>query len=268
MEFTLPIVVLLLVVGLIGGFVAGFVGIGGGAVMVPVLLELFRRWGLPASGVVQAAMATSLVVAVGNIGSSIFRQAKQRRILWRLVPYLVPGSVAGGWAAARLATALPGRLLEHTLAAVLLLVALRMLTDLKHKDRDTHDIRWWQGSLVGILVGVVAGMSGLAGGVVMVPALALVLGLRAEWLAGTSSAVILWSAMAAATGYMTATPPESLGPGFVGYAGLPIAGLLAVTSIPGAQLGAYANRHLNSHMFERIFAVFLVLVGIKLVLGR
>ncbi len=267
MEFTLVLILMLLGVGLLAGFVAGFVGIGGGAVMVPVLLALFRHWGLPASGVVQAAMATSLVVAVGNVGSSIVRQAKQRRILWRLVPYLVPGSLGGGWLAARLATSLPGRLLEHTLAAVLLVVAVRMLTDFRHHDRDTHSIRWWQGLLVGILVGAVAGLSGLAGGVVMVPALAMILGLRAEWLAGTSSAVILWSALAAALGYLTATPPEALGPGFVGYAGLPIAGLLAVTAIPGAQLGAYVNRHANSRLFERTFALFLILVVVKLVVG-
>ncbi len=267
MEFGLPLIALLLGLGLLAGFVAGFVGIGGGAVMVPVLLELFRRWGLPESGVVQAAMATSLVVAVGNIASSIVRQAKQRRILWRLVPYLIPGSLGGGWLAARLATSLPGRLLEHVLAAVLLVVAVRMLTDIHHRDRDTHRIRWWQGLLVGVMVGLVAGLSGLAGGVVMVPALALILGLRAEWLAGTSSAVILWSALAAAMGYLTATPPQPLGPGFVGYAGLPIAGLLAVTAIPGAQLGAYVNRHANSRLFQRIFAVFLVLVVIRLVVG-
>ncbi len=266
MEFALPTMVLLLVLGLVAGFVAGFVGIGGGAVMVPVLLEVFRRWGLPESGVVQAAMATSLVVAVGNVGSSIVRQARQRRILWRLVPYLVPGSIAGGLLAARLATSLPGRLLEHSLAIVLIVVAVRMVTDTKHHDRDTHSIRWWQGMLVGILVGSVAGLSGLAGGVVMVPALSMVLGLRAEWLAGTSSAVILWSALAAATAYLTATPPEALGPGFVGYAGLPIAGLLAITAIPGAQLGAYVNRHTNSRMFQRIFAIFLILVVIRLVL--
>ncbi len=259
---------MLLGLGLLAGFVAGFVGIGGGAVMVPVLLELFRRWGLPDSGVVQAAMATSLVVAVGNVSSSIVRQAKQRRILWRLVPYLVPGSLAGGWLAARLATSLPGRLLEHILAAVLLLVAVRMLTDLKHHDKDTHDIRHWQGFLVGILVGAVAGLSGLAGGVIMVPALAMILGLRAEWLAGTSSAVILWSSLAAACGYMTATPPQALGPGFFGYANLPLAGLLAVTAIPGAQLGAYVNRHINSRLFQRIFAVFLVLVVARLVIGH
>ncbi len=267
MELTLLTVILLLGMGLIAGFVAGFVGIGGGAVMVPVLLELFRRLGLPASGVVQAAMATSLVVAIGTVGSSIIRQAKQKRILWRLVPYLVPGSIAGGWLAARLATSLPGRLLEHSLAAILLMVSIRMFTDSQTHHRDTRSIRWWQGVLVGILVGSVAGLSGLAGGVVMVPALSLLLGLRAEWLAGTSSAVILWSAMAAAAGYLTATPPDTLGPGFVGYAGLPIAGLLAITAIPGAQLGAYANRRTNSRLFKRIFAIFLMLVVVKLVLG-
>ena len=268
MELTVAVVLLILGLGLVAGFTAGFVGIGGGIIMVPILLELFRGWGLPDGSVVQAAMGTSLAVAVFSTSSSIVRHSRQRRILWRLVPYLAPGSMAGGWLAARLAVILPGLVLQLVLAGLMVVSAIRMLTENVIHERENYRFRWWQGLLVGCGVGMVAGMSGLAGGVVLVPALALILGVPTGWLAGTSSAVIVFSALAAAVGYLTATPPSALGWGFHGFTCLPVAGLLAITAIPGAQLGAWTNRRTGSVLFRRIFAVLMLIVVVRLVTSR
>ena len=268
MELTVAVVLLVLGLGLAAGFTAGFVGVGGGIIMVPILLELFRSWGLPTESVVQAAMGTSLSVAVFSVSSSIVRHSRQQRVLWRLVPYLAPGSLAGGWLAARLAVVLPGLILQLVLAGLMTAAAIRMLTEKELPEREEYRFRWWQGLLVGIGVGLVAGMSGLAGGIVLVPALALILGLPTGWLAGTSSAVIVFSSLAAALGYLTATPPSALGWGFHGFTCLPVTGLLAITAIPGAQLGAWTNCRTGSVLFRRIFAVLMLLVVIRLVTSR
>jgi len=226
MELTIAIVLLILGLGLVAGFTAGFVGVGGGIIMVPILLELFRGWGLPDESVVQAAMGTSLAVI------------------------------------------LPGLVLQLVLAGLMTVSAIRMLTEKIIHEREDYRFLWWQGLLVGCGVGLVAGMSGLAGGVVLVPALALILGVPTGWLAGTSSAVILFSALAAAVGYLTATPPSALGWGFHGFTCLPVVGLLAITAIPGAQLGAWANRRTGSVLFRRIFAALMLVVVIRLVTSR
>ena len=147
-------------------------------------------------------------------------------------------------------------------------LAFRMLTEKDIHERENTRFRWWQGLLVGIGVGMVAGMSGLAGGVVLVPSLALILGVPTGWLAGTSSAVIVFSDFAAALGYLTATPPSFLGSGFHGYSCLPVAGLLAVTAIPAAQLGAWTNKRTGSVLFRRIFAVLMLIVVVRLVTSR
>jgi uncharacterized membrane protein YfcA len=114
----------------------------------------------------------------------------------------------------------------------------------------------------------VAGLSGLAGGVVLVPALALILGVPTGWLAGTSSAVIVFSALAAGLGYVTATPATDLGWGFNGFTCLPVSGLLIITAIPGAQFGAWTNRRTGSVLFRRIFAILMLVVVIRLVTSR
>lgn len=265
MELTLGIALLTLGVGVVAGVIAGYVGVGGGIIMVPVLLEFFRRWGLADEVLVQAAMGTSLAAAFFSVGSSTVRHHRHGRVLWKLVPVLVPGSMIGGWAGAKLAVRLPGTALQLGLAALLAFAAFRLLLERERTDLAPRPARWWQGLVVGVLVGMAAGFSGLAGGFVLVPALALLLTVPSPWLAGTSSAVVMWSALAAAAGYLVSPPALPLGDGFVGHVGLPLSGLLALGAIPGAQLGGVLNRRTDPTLFRRIFAVLLLVVVVRLV---
>jgi len=251
-------------VGMMAGFVAGFVGVGGGIIMVPVLLEIFRRAGLPEEIVVQAAMATSLSVAVFSVGSSILRHNRQGRISWQLVRWLAPGSLLGGWLAAYLAIQLPGRWLLWGLSALMLFAAIRLLrsTDVPAGKEKPPVV--WKTGLTGLGVGMTAGLSGLAGGVVLVPALGLILGVPGTWLAGTSSGTIIFSALAAAMGYLLATPPVPLDSGFVGYVYFPLTISLATGAVPAAQLGAWVNRRVQGNLFRKIFAVLLLIVVTRL----
>lgn len=267
MIWTPEIVLLFLGVGLLAGTVAGFVGVGGGVIMVPVLLEIFRHQGLPAVSLTQAAMGTSLAVAVLSVSSSTVRHSRQGRVRWAIVPYLAPGCLFGGWLAARLATVLPGTWLQLSLAVLMTFAAFRMFTQKEYQAKEQLRISRWSGLLVGFGVGLVAGMSGLAGGIVLVPALTLILGLHTGWLAGTSSATIIFSSLAAALGYLSTQPPTPLPAGFTGYVCLPMAACLAVASVPGAQLGAWLNRRTGGTVFRRIFAVLLLLVVIRLISG-
>ena len=85
MEMTISVVLLVLGLGLAAGFTAGFVGVGGGILMVPILLELFRSWGVPAESVVQAAMATSLSVAVfskHHINDFSLKSPNRHAVVW------------------------------------------------------------------------------------------------------------------------------------------------------------------------------------------
>lgn len=267
MELTLTLFLIFVGVGMVAGFLAGFVGVGGGIIMVPVLVEIFRRAGLPEEVVVQAAMATSLSVAIFSVSSSIVRHRRQGSIRWNLVRWLAPGSMAGGWLAAYLATRLPGQWLLWTLAVLMIFAAFRMLQS-KDKPLGTEKPRaFWKVGLTGLGVGMVAGLSGLAGGIVLVPALGLVLGVPGSLLAGTSSGTIIFSALAAAGGYFLATPPVVLGDGFYGYVYLPLTVSLAIGAVPLAQVGAWANRRVHGDLFRKIFGVVLLLVVLRILLS-
>ena len=270
MEFTLINALILLGAGLGAGLVAGYAGVGGGIVMVPVLLELMRAWGVPQDAVVQAAMATSLTVAVMNTGSSAWRHHRHQRVMWRLVVPVAPSSMVGAWAGSALAAQLDGRLLQFMLAGVLLFAAWRLAAQKEPKIPSdgvpTRSLVVW--ALIGLGVGMFAGLSGLAGGVVLIPALALVGKLPGRFLAATSAGVIMFSSLAGSLGYMWHGPDVGvLGDGFVGYACLPAAACLAVSAIPMAQVGAKLNKRSNGVWFRRIFAGLMVLVVVRLAIS-
>ncbi len=268
MDFTLTSALILSIAGLGAGLVAGFAGVGGGIVMVPVMLELLRAWGVPPQHAVQAAMATSLTVGTLSTGSAALRHHLHQTVLWRLVVPVVPASMLGGWLGATIAAQLDGRVLQGGLAAALTFAAWRLVQQREpgsDGDGVPRKSLWLWGS-IGLGAGLFSGLSGLAGGAVLIPALALWGKVPGRFLAGTSAGAVMFTALSGALGYMRNGPGDGLpGDGFVGFANLPAALVLAVTAIPMAQVGAKLNRRTSGVLFRRIFAGIMVVVVVRLV---
>jgi uncharacterized protein len=269
-DLSLAQIGILVATGVVGGIISGFAGVGGGVVMVPVLLVLYGAWGVPKAAIVQAAMGTSLAVGFCSTASSAVRHHRHGRVLWWLVPAIFPASMvcatAGGW----LASQIEGRWLQSFLGLALIYAAISLILkrETAGNDRDDATIHrpWWQWTGVGGGVGLFAGLSGLAGGVVLVPALALLGRVPSRYLAGTSSAVVMFTSLAGAVGYIVSGPSPAIGKTFAGYVNVGAAVCLALTAIPGAQIGAWLNRKVGSTWFRRVFSALLLFVSIRLLL--
>ena len=229
MGIDLTLILMLMAIGIAVGISAGFIGIGGGVIMVPVLLELFRAQGMAPEVLVHVAMGTSLTVGVLSVGSSSYKHHKQGNVVWRIVPLLAIASVAGSWLASQLAVSVPGSWLQKGLAFILLLAAIRFLTEKKVDLGPIRSLPFWIWLLIGFGTGMFAGLSGLAGGLVLIPALAYAAHVPTVKLAGTSSGTVMFAALAGSIGYMMQTPSVELGDGYVGLVSLIIAGSLAIT---------------------------------------
>ncbi len=270
MDLSLSQIGILVLTGVAGGIVSGFAGVGGGVVMVLVLLVLYGAWGIPDAMIVQAAMGTSLAVGACSTASSAVRHHRHGRVLWWLVPAIFPASMAfaaaGGW----LASQIEGRWLQVFLGLALIYAAVSLVLKRESSGRDgeaaTKRRPWWHWFPVGAGVGLFAGLSGLAGGVVLVPALALLGRVPARFLAGTSSAVVMFTSLAGAIGYIASGPTPAIGKTFAGYVNVGAAVCLALTAIPGAQVGAWLNRKVGGAWFRRVFSVLLVFVAVRLLM--
>lgn len=249
--------------GLLAGFLAGYLGIGGGLVLVPVLSFLFSRDPAIAHIAVQMAVATSLSTMLFTSMSSILSHHKRGAIIWRLVRQLAPGLLVGALLGSVIADRIGNTALGYVFGVFALLVSLQMFFG----GRNLGD-RPLPGSLVtnatGTFIGALSSLLGIGGGSLTVP-----------WLLWHGQQVQKSIATAAACGYPIAiagtlgfillggqqTPDNSLG-----YVHLPALAGVAVFSVFGAPLGAAAVHRSSPLLAKRFFAVFLLVVAAKMLL--
>ena len=113
-------------------------------------------------------------------------------------------------------------------------------------------------ALIGIISGIVGGMLGIGGGIVMIPALALLLGFSQQAAQGTTTAAMLLPiGLFAAIAYHQK-----------GYVNIPVALLIAEGYLIGAFFGARFAVMIEPSLLRKIFACFLILIGIKMLWGK
>ena len=112
--------------------------------------------------------------------------------------------------------------------------------------------------VLGIGAGIVSGLVGIGGGIVVVPALVFFFGFSQHQAQGTTLALLV--------------PPVGLLAAWAyyrqGYVNIPVAALLCVGFVAGSYLSARVVTEIPETLLGRIFGGFLVLVGIKMLLGR
>jgi uncharacterized protein len=162
--------VLLLGTGVLIGLLAGLLGIGGGVIAVPVLLEVFTFLGIDD--------ATAIVVAVGTAQASILMASLMAAVAhWRagtiddaLVRAWLPALMMGTALGLALALRAPARLLTDLFAAIAATLALSLASG------ERVALRPWRGLLAQLppaVVGVLASAAGVGGGTLSTPVLSL-----------------------------------------------------------------------------------------------
>jgi uncharacterized membrane protein YfcA len=271
MELISPqIIALILVVGGLAGFLAGLLGIGGGVILVPMFLWLFPLAGFPAEHIVHVAFATSLAIILPTSISSVLNHRLQGNVAWNMVFFLVIGGVVGSLGGASLASILPGEKLKLAFALLMIAVSLKLLF-YKQKlefEEISSDYKRTPLILVGFVGGFASAFFGIGGGVVAVPLMLMLLRVPIILAVGNSSALIVVSSFAAVCCYIyygwdqTDLPPFSLG-----YVNLLVAAIIAPASMLAARQGVKLASRTSQAKLVRAFAVLLMIVGVKILLG-
>jgi uncharacterized membrane protein YfcA len=153
---------------------SNMLGIGGGAIMVPLLIFLMK---VP----IKRSVGTSLAVIVMVISVGLLAQVilHPDDIHWDIAAVLIVGSFVGSFIGKWMNKVMPENVLRYAFAVVLVIVAIRMFglmttEPLMASELDVHN---WRSlvflAVTGVLAGVASSLFGLGGGIVVVPALAL-----------------------------------------------------------------------------------------------
>ncbi len=273
---SLPMLALL---GIAVGFVAGAFGVGGGFLMTPLMVALFR---VP----LPIAVGTSLCQIIGTATASLLRHQALRQGELRFDLLMLPGGVLGVEAGARTlawleragAVAIAGRpvplanlVIEALYAVALLAVAAvywahaRSSRDALAEVRDGPLARLRLPPLVdlpaiplrrvsapliaylGLGMGFLSGLIGIGGGVALMPVMLYGFGFPFRHAAGTGVLVLLATSMTGTVAH-----------GLRGHVDLRLAIVLLVGSTVTAQLGALAVKRWSARSLTRLHALVVM----------
>ena len=254
------------VLGLVAGVLAGLLGIGGGLVLVAALAWLLPLHGVPLELAMHAALATSMASIVFTAVSSARAHHRRGSVLWPTVRWMLPGLLMGGWLGSLVAVALDGALLRWIVAGYCLLAGAQMAFGGARTDEGRDIVpTGLPMTAAGGGIGALSAVVGIGGGRMPVPLLVW-RGVRPVRAVGTSSACGLAIAVGSVLGYALSAPPGGLGGAAVGYVHLPAAIGVAVASVLAAPWGARLAHAVSGPALRRVFALFMVAVGLSLVL--
>lgn len=252
-------------IGLAAGYLAGFLGIGGGFVVVPALTLLFLRDSATAPWAIHMAVATSLCTMLLTSLSSILAHHRRAAVNWPLVRALAGGLMAGAVFGALIADALGGAALVRVVGCCAVLAGLQLV--LARQAQGTRPLPGQPGvSVVGLLIGAISSLVGIGGGALTGP-WQMWHGIRAQNAVATSAACGYPIAVAGTASFMVLGGGSGMPDQALGYVHLPAFAGIALTSVLAAPLGAATVHRLPPRLVRRIFGVFLILVGLRMLAG-
>ena len=254
----------LLAAGIVTGVLAGLFGVGGGAVMVPVLYEVFGAIGVSDEVRMPLCVGTSLAVIVPtSIRSFRGHQAKGAVDMEVLKTWALP-ILAGVIAGSLIARHAEPWVFKAVFVVVAGLNAFKLLfgkESWKIGDRLPGKVPM---SIFGVIIGVLSALMGIGGGVLSNMIMTFY-GTPIHRSVATSSGVGVLISIPATLGYVYAGWPKMdvLPPGSLGYISLIGFALLIPTTVLAAPWGVKIAHALERRKLEVAFGIFLLLVALR-----
>jgi uncharacterized membrane protein YfcA len=262
----LIILFICLALGAVVGLMAGMLGIGGGLIIVPALLYLFAQYlGLPLTLAMPMAIATSLSTIILTALSSSWAHFKLGNLNRFVLTWAAVGIVCGAVFGAKIATSIDPQLLKRIFACLVLLIAAQMV--FIGRKTSQHKLSKAALAAIGVVTGCVSSVMGIGGGAIIVPAL-LWFRVNIRQAIGCASFSGLVIALFGSASFVLAGWNNLDLPRWsAGYVYLPASLGIVITSVLTAGFGAKLSHSLNTQLLKKIFAGFLVIVSLRMLLG-
>jgi uncharacterized membrane protein YfcA len=250
--------------GVVGGLVAGMLGVGGGIVVVPILYHVLTLLGIDESVRMHIATGTSLATIIPTSFSSVTAHNRKGAVDWPLLRRWAVPMFVGVIAGAALSGFVRGQVLSLVFASVALPVALQLaFVDAKRRIADKLP-DGAAGLLLPFGIGGLSTMMGIGGGTVGVPTMTLC-GVPIHRAVGTASAFGAIISIPGTLGAIIAgwgapgLPPWSLG--YVNLLGFV---LIAPASYFMAPFGAQIAHSTDVKRLRILFAVFIGITALRM----
>lgn len=249
----------LIAIGIATGIVSAFIGVGGGFFMVPILYTIFPE--LPSGTVIGTSLGVITLNASYNVHLYQKKGLTADRLIW--IP-MVPGLLLGAIAGSQTVLHLSNELARTIFGAFLLLIALRMIfEDLlrkKSKLEKTPNVSAPLSLFLGFLAGFASGLTGLGGGVILIPIFLLIFKLSGKQAPYYSNILMVYGALAGVLRLALAdVPAPTIYPQWqLGHINALLIGNILLGSFASSRIGIVLSLK-ASDLIKRIFFVALLL---------
>lgn len=253
MDFAFIITIFL--IGFIGSFISGMVGIGGSIIKYPMLLYIPPLFGLAAFSAHEVSGISAVQVFFATIGG-VWAYRKGGYLNKTLIMYMgisiLVGSFAGSYGSRFMSEG--GINLVYGILA--LIAAVMMFIPKKNLDDiplDQVKFNKWIAAISALIVGIGAGIVGAAGAFLLVPIMLVVLKIPTRMTIATSLAITFISSIGSTVGKIT-TGQVDFWPALI----------MVVASLIASPLGANAGKKMNTKILQMVLALLISATAIKI----
>lgn len=253
MDFAFIITIFL--IGFIGSYISGMLGIGGSIIKYPMLLFIPPLFGLAAFSAHEVAGISAIQVFFATIGG-VWAYRKGGYLNKTLIIYMgsaiLIGSFVGGYGSKLMSEGGINLIygILALIAAVMMFIPKKGIDDI---PLDQVTFNKWLAASFALIVGVGAGIVGAAGAFLLVPIMLVVLKIPTRMTIASSLAITFISSIGATVGKIT-TGQIDYFPAFI----------MIVASLIASPLGAMAGKKMNTKILQVILAVLIAATAVKI----
>lgn len=233
------------ITGMLIGFMSGMFGIGGSIISTPVLKTIFGLSDL-------IALASPLPVTIPTAIAGVYAYLKKGLINKKITIAVIAGGLPATILGAYLTKYINSGFLMILTGIFVILTGLRLFNrTIKQTNSPSDKLIMLKALLIGVLAGLFSGMLAIGGGIILIPAFILILGLSMQESAAISLICVACFAI-----------PGTLVHWQLNHINWYLVLCLSIGVIPAGYLGSFTAIKLQSNHLQKIFSIFLILFGI------
>ncbi|MDR2081933.1 MAG: sulfite exporter TauE/SafE family protein [Campylobacteraceae bacterium] len=267
MELTLELILIFLTLGLVVGFMAGLLGIGGGGIMVPILTALFSYGGIEIEKAVPMALGTAMSSIVITSFSSMRAHKAKDNIIWSVWRPMSVGVILGVTAGTYLVSIANSIALALFFSIFMAYISVQLFLDKKPKpSRQTLPKPYLFGG--GGFIGAISALVSIGGGSLTVPFL-IWQNIDGKKAIGTSAALGFPLSVTGALCYMAISGAEQINIQTLtfGYVYLPAVFFISLASFFTAKLGAHGTQKYPVSVLKKILGALNMILAVKMLIS-
>jgi uncharacterized membrane protein YfcA len=251
----LGFIITIFLIGFIGSYISGMLGIGGSIIKYPMLLYIPPLFGLAAFTAHEVSGISAIQVFFATIGG-VWAYRKGGYLNKTLITYMgvsiLIGSFVGGYGSKLMSEGGINLIygILALIAAVMMFIPKKGIDDI---PLDQVKFNKWLAAILALIVGVGAGIVGAAGAFLLVPIMLVVLKIPTRMTIASSLAITFISSIGATVGKIT-TGQIDYFPAFI----------MIIASLIASPLGAIAGKKMNTKILQIILAILIAVTAVKI----